>query len=293
MRAMKISERFQSGKPVISFEFFPPRTDAGFAPLFRSIAELRALDPGFVSVTMGAGGSTRSKTVDLVIRIQRETGLTAMAHLPCVGFERDQVGTILEQLSSAGVKNVLALRGDPPAGDADFVQPSDGFAYARDLIEYTRQQDLDLCIVAACYPETHPDALSPEDDLDNAKRKVDAGAEVLITQLFFENAKFFSFMDRARAAGINVPIVPGIMPIVSRAGVRRMTSMCGCEIPSELGAQLESVGDDEAATQELGVRWGTMQCRELLDSGVPGLHFYTLNKSSATRQIYENLFAKD
>jgi methylenetetrahydrofolate reductase (NADPH) len=290
---MKISERFQTGKPVISFEFFPPKTDAGFAPLFRSIADLQALDPGFVSVTMGAAGSTRSKTVDLVIRIQRETGLTAMAHLPCVGFEREQVGTILTQLAEGGVENVLALRGDPPADNADFVQPKDGFGFANDLIDYTRQQNPELCIVAACYPETHPEARSAQDDLDHAKRKVDAGAELLITQLFFENARFFSFMDRIRAAGITVPVVPGIMPIVSRAGVKRMTSMCGCEIPSELNAQLEAVGDDEAATRELGVRWGTMQCRELLDSGVPGLHFYTLNKSSATRQIYENLFPKD
>ena len=290
---MKISERFQTGKPVISFEFFPPKTDAGFAPLFRSIAELQALEPGFVSVTMGAGGSTRSKTVDLVIRIQRETGLTAMAHLLCVGFEREQVGTILTQLAEGGVENVLALRGDSPADDADFVKPQNGFGFANDLIDYTRQQNPELCIVAACYPETHPEARSTQDDLDHAKRKVDAGAEVLITQLFFENERFFSFMDRVRAAGITVPIVPGIMPIVSRAGVKRMTSMCGCEIPPELNAQLEAVGDDEAATQELGVRWGTMQCRELLDSGVPGLHFYTLNKSSATRQIYENLFAKD
>ena len=290
---MKISKRFQTGKPVISFEFFPPKTDAGFAPLFRSIAELQVLDPGFVSVTMGAGGSTRSKTVDLVIRIQRETGLTAMAHLPCVGFEREQVGTILTQLAEGGVENVLALRGDSPADDADFVKPQNGFGFANDLIDYTRKQNPELCIVAACYPETHPEARSAQDDLDHAKRKVDAGAELLITQLFFENARFFSFMDRIRAAGITVPVVPGIMPIVSRAGVKRMTSMCGCEIPSELNVQLEAVGDDEAATQELGVRWGTMQCRELLDSGVPGLHFYTLNKSSATRQIYENLFAKD
>jgi methylenetetrahydrofolate reductase (NADPH) len=290
---MKISERFQTGKPVISFEFFPPKTDAGFAPLFRSIADLQVLDPGFVSVTMGAGGSTRSKTVDLVIRIQRETGLTAMAHLPCVGFEREQVGAILAQLTEGGVENVLALRGDPPADNANFVQPRDGFQFANDLIDYTRQQNPELCIVAACYPETHPEARSAQDDLDHAKRKVDAGADILITQLFFENARFFSFMDRIRAAGITVPVVPGIMPIVSRAGVKRMTSMCGCEIPPELNAQLEAVGDDEAATQELGVRWGTMQCRELLDRDVPGLHFYTLNKSSATRQIYENLFAKD
>ncbi|MFT5696983.1 MAG: methylenetetrahydrofolate reductase (NADPH) [Myxococcota bacterium] len=293
MRAMKISERFESGKPVISFEFFPPKTDGGFAALFRTIAELQSLQPGFVSVTMGAGGSTRSKTVDLVVRIERETGLTAMAHLPCVGFEKEQVGTILEQLHSAGIRNVLALGGDPPKDNDDFVAPIDGFSYASDLAEYIHKQQPDLCVVAACYPETHPAALSADADFDNLKRKVDAGAEVLITQLFFENAKFFAFMDRVHAAGITVPVVPGIMPIVSRAGVKRMTSMCGCEIPQELNVELDRVGEDEAATAELGVRWGTMQCRELLDSGVPGVHFYTLNKSSATRHIYENLFSKD
>lgn len=290
---MKISERFQAGKPVISFEFFPPKTDGGFTALFRTIAELQELQPGFVSVTMGAGGSTRSKTVDLVIRIERETGLTAMAHLPCVGFERDQVGTILEQLDSGGIRNVLALRGDAPNNDDDFVPPTHGFPYATDLIQYIREQDRDLCTVAACYPETHPEAISAEADLDNLKRKVDAGAEILITQLFFDNAKFFSFMERVRAAGISVPVVPGIMPIVSHSGVKRMTSMCGCEIPPELNAELEQVGKDDVATQELGVRWATMQCQELLSKQVPGLHFYTLNKSSATRHIFENLFPKD
>jgi methylenetetrahydrofolate reductase (NADPH) len=293
MHAMKIDERFRAAKPAISFEFFPPKTDAGFTSLFRTIEELQPLQPAFVSVTMGAGGSTRSKTVDLVIRIERETGLTAMAHLPCVGFERDQVGTILGQLEAAGIRNVLALRGDPPADDAGFVAPSNGFGYANELIDYIRQQGRDLSIVAACYPETHPEAPSSEADLDNLKRKVEAGAQVLITQLFFDNAKFFSFKERARAAGIEVPIVPGIMPIVSNAGVKRMTQMCGCEIPRELNTELERVGEDEAATQELGVRWGTLQCRELLDNGAPGIHFYTLNKSSAARRIFENLVPKD
>jgi methylenetetrahydrofolate reductase (NADPH) len=290
---MKINERIQTAKPAISFEFFPPKTDAGFTSLFRTIEELQPLQPAFVSVTMGAGGSTRSKTVDLVIRIERETGLTAMAHLPCVGFERDQVGAILEQLSEAGICNVLALRGDRPQGDTDFVAPSSGFGYANELIDYIQNQGHDLCVVAACYPETHPEASGSEVDLDNLKRKVDAGAQVLITQLFFDNAKFFSFRERAQRAGIEVPIIPGIMPIVSHAGIKRMTQMCGCEIPAELSAELDRVGEDEAATQELGVSWGTMQCRELLEQGVGGIHFYTLNKSSAARRIFENLFPKD
>ncbi len=290
---MKISQCFHAGKPVISFEFFPPKTDNGFISLFRTIEELQPLKPAFISVTMGAGGSTRSKTVDLVIRIEREIGLTAMAHLPCSGVEREQIGAILETLDRGGIQNVLALRGDPPVDDSDFVPPKHGLAYARDLIDYIRQQQPGLCIVAACYPETHPEASSPEADLDNLKRKVDAGAEVLVTQLFFDNAKYFSFVERARAAGIDLPIVPGIMPIVSHAGIKRMTSMCGCEIPGELRAQLARTEEDEAAAQELGVRWATQQCRDLLANGVPGIHFYTLNKSSATRHIFENLFPKD
>ena len=290
---MKIAERFDEGKPVISLEFFPPKTDAGFTALFRNIKELKALDPGFISVTMGAAGSTRSKTVDLVIRIQRELDLTAMAHLPCVGFEREQIGSILEQLAQGGIRNVLALRGDPPQDATDFVAPEHGFGYANELVEYIRGENRDLCVVAACYPEVHPEAPSAQEDLDNLKRKVDTGAQVLISQLFFENDKFFRFIDKARAAGIEVPIVPGIMPIVSRSGVKRMTSMCGCEIPDELNDELDQVGHDEEATRELGVRWATMQCRELLQEGVRGIHFYTLNKSSATRQIFENLFARD
>jgi methylenetetrahydrofolate reductase (NADPH) len=200
---------------------------------------------------------------------------------------------ILEQLSDNGICNVLALRGDPPKENVDFVAPTDGFPYASDLIGYIREKNRDLCIVAACYPETHPEAQSAEADLDNLKRKVDNGAEVLITQLFFDNGKFFSFLDRARAAGISVPIVPGIMPIVSHQGVKRMTSMCGCDIPTELVGELDRSADDESAIQELGVHWGTMQCRELLDNGVPGIHFYTLNKSSSTRKIFENLFPRD
>jgi len=291
MGAMRISDRYQERKPVISFEFFPPKTDRGFSSLFRTIEELKALDPAFVSVTMGAGGSTRSKTVDLVIRIQNEIQLTAMAHLPCVGFERPQVAEILAQLEAGGVQNVLALGGDPPAEDHDFVPPQDGFDYANELVEYIHAQDRGFCVVAACYPETHPAAQSAEVDLENLKRKVDAGAQVLITQLFFDNTKFFSFIDRVRAAGIDVPVAPGIMPIISLSGIRRMTSMSGCAMPAALISELDSLGeDDEAGIRELGVRWATEQCRELLDNGIPGIHFYCLNKSSAARQIHRNLF---
>jgi len=282
------SEQNTHGRAVISFEFFPPKTDAGFRALFHTIEDLKQLDPGFVSVTMGAGGSTRGKTVDLVIRIQRELGITTMAHLPCVGFRRDDIRDILRQLEAGGVDNVLALGGDPPKDAVNFERPADGFTYASELTEFIRSES-ELSIGGACYPEVHPRASSAEEDLRNLVTKVEAGANFLITQLFFDNAKYFGFVDRARAAGIDLPIVPGIMPIATAAGVRRMLDLGGGELPPELDAELAEVASDDEATRQLGVRWATMQCRELLEHGVPGIHFYTLNKSPSTREIFENL----
>jgi methylenetetrahydrofolate reductase (NADPH) len=276
-------------RPVISFEFFPPKTDKGFAALFRTIEELKHLDPGFVSVTMGAGGSTRRKTIELVTQIQREIGITAMAHLPCVGFERSQIASLLDGLVANGLENVLALGGDPPK-DQPYSPPADGFDHANELVAFIRAGGWNLCIGAACYPETHPAAPSPEADLQNLVRKVEAGTDFLITQLFFDNADYFEFVTRARAAGIRQPIVPGIMPIASAANIRRITQMCGSRIPAELERRLDEVGHDDAATAALGVEWATAQCEELVDRGVPGIHFYTLNKSPATRQITQRLF---
>jgi methylenetetrahydrofolate reductase (NADPH) len=287
--SMRIADLYDRGEQVISFEFFPPRTDAGFRGLFRTIEELKRLDPGFVSVTMGAGGATRRKTVDLVTRIQEEIGHTAMAHLPCVGFERSEIADILDRLVESGVENVLALSGDPPEDQPGARPPSDGFRYASELAAFIRS-GWDLCIGGGCYPETHPAAASPEADLANLKRKVDAGVDFLITQLFFDNRFFFEFVERARDAGIMVPIVPGIMPISSAANIRRIASLCGSQLPVELERELAKVAEDDDATMELGVNWATMQCRELLDWGAAGIHFYTLNKSPATREITRRLF---
>jgi len=286
---MRISDLYGRGSPVISFEFSPPKTDKGFRSLFRTIEDLKRLDPAFVSVTMGAGGSTRRKTVDLVCEIQRDIGITAMTHLPVVGFERHEITTILDRLRDEELANVLALSGDPPADEVDSPPPVDGFRYASELTAFIKQ-GWDLCIGGGCYPETHPTAPSPDVDLQNLKRKVDAGSDFLISQLFFENQDFFDFVARARAIGIETPIVPGIMPIVSAANIRRITSLCGARIPRELEAELETTADDDDATAELGVRWATMQCRELLERGVLGIHFYTLNRSPATQRIFENLF---
>jgi methylenetetrahydrofolate reductase (NADPH) len=286
---MGIAELYKQTDPVISFEFFPPKTDAGYRSLFRTIEELKQLSPGFVSVTMGAAGSTRTKTVDLTIEITREIGLVTMCHLPCTGFRPSEVGTILDLLYAGGVENVLALRGDPPADDPNFVPPVDGFRYANELVEYIADRGV-FSIGAACCPEVHPEAPDAETDLVNLKRKVDAGTNFLVSQLFFDNNKFFDFVERARAARIRVPIVPGIMPIATVPGIRRMAGMNGTAFPPELEAELQRVDGDDEATYELGVRWATMQCEELLASGVDGIHFYTLNRSPATREIYQSLF---
>jgi methylenetetrahydrofolate reductase (NADPH) len=276
--------------PIISFEFFPPKTDAGYRSLFRTIEELKALSSGFVSVTMGAGGSTRTKTVDLTIEIKRDLGLETMCHLPCTGFRPHEIGKILDQLDQGGVHNVLALRGDPPADDPDFEAPDDGFEYANELVEYIADRGL-FSIGAACCPEVHPEAADAETDLVNLKRKVDSGTNFLISQLFLDNSKFFDFLERARATGIRVPIIPGIMPIATVAGIRRMAGMNGTKIPAELEAELTIVEGDDDATYALGVRWATMQCRELIERGVDGIHFYTLNRSPATREITQSLLA--
>ncbi len=291
---MSIAALYEQSEPIISFEFFPPKTDAGYRSLFRTIEDLKQLSPGFVSVTMGAGGSTRSKTVDLTIEITREIGLPTMAHLPCTGFHPPQIGAILDQLDAGGVHSVLALRGDPPANDPDFVEPEDGFRYASELVAYIEQHRREaglgaFSIGAACCPEVHPEAPDAATDLVNLKRKVDAGAHFLISQMFFDNALFFDFVERARAIGIEVPIVPGIMPIATVSGIRRMAAVNRTSFPDELEAELVRVEGDDDATYELGVRWASRQCEELLAGGVPGIHFYTLNRSPATREITRSL----
>jgi methylenetetrahydrofolate reductase (NADPH) len=282
---MRIDALYARGAPVFSFEFFPPKTEAGFASLARTIEELKLLDPGFVSVTWGAGGSTRRKTAELVLEIQNEIGIHAMAHLSCIGSTPDQLAETLDGLAAGGIENVLALGGDRPEG---YLPPPGAFTYANELAAFIRSR-WSFCLGGACYPETHPRAPSPEADLRNLRRKVDAGVSFLITQLFFDNADFFAFHERARARGIAVPIVPGIMPIVSVRNVRRMAALSGARIPAALEAELGPVEDDDERTMQVGVAWATRQCRELLARGVPGIHFYTLNRSPATRLVFESL----
>lgn len=280
----RIADLFRAGEPLFSFEFFPPRTDAAARTLARTVAELAPLNPAFVSVTYGAGGSTRALTLETVSRIRAETGITVMAHLTCVGHDRAELRRILAELRRAGVRNLMALRGDPPQGEAAFVPPADGFAHADELIRFVRAEGFDFCIGAACYPEGHLESEDRAQDLAHLAGKVAAGAEFLITQLFFDNAFYFDFLRRARAVGITVPILPGIMPITDVAQVQRITRLCGATLPTRLQLQLERCGTMEEVFQ-VGLRWAIMQCRELLAEGAPGIHFYTLNRSPATRLI--------
>jgi methylenetetrahydrofolate reductase (NADPH) len=277
-----------NGRPVFSFEFFPPKTDEGELNLERALQELQPLDPDYVSVTYGAGGSTREKTIDLVSRIKGDFGLEAMAHLTCVNHTTDELRRTLDQMREAGVDNVLALRGDPPRGQERWTKTEGGLEYSRELVELLRE-DYDFAIGGAAFPETHIHATSPEDDMRFLKAKVDAGVQFLITQMFFDNRYYFDFVDRARAAGIDVPIVPGVMPILSLDGIKRMTELSAAHLPEGLHEQLEARRGNDEAVAELGVAYATLQCADLLRGGAPGIHFITLNRSPATRAILSAL----
>ncbi len=286
---MRIDQILAAGAgPVFSFEFFPPKTPAGEENLYAALTELRALDPSFVSVTYGAGGSTREKTLEIVHRIRADYDLEAMAHFTCVGATVPELRATLDEMLAAGVDNVLALRGDPPAGHDEWVKTEGGLEYSRELVALIRA-DYPFAIAAACFPETHIHALSPEADLAHLVEKVDAGVDFLITQLFFDNSLYFDFVSRARAAGIEVPIIPGIMPITHAGQVERMATMCGASIPAGLREELQGRGEDAEAVLDFGVAYATLQCAELLAAGAPGIHFYTLNRSPATRAILSAL----
>ncbi|PRP90135.1 5,10-methylenetetrahydrofolate reductase [Enhygromyxa salina] len=302
---MLIRDRLAHKRPVFSFEFFPPKNAKGERVLWRSLEQLAPLEPDFVSVTYGAGGSTRTRTVELVGRIKRELGVEPLAHLTCAGSTRDELEAVVERLLEQGIRNILALRGDPPRGQETFEHTPGGFRYASELTAWLRDRWPELCVGGACYPEVHPEAPSGEADLRNLQAKVDAGAEFLISQLFFDNAAYFEFTDRARGAGIEVPIIPGIMPVTNVKQIERFTKMCGATIPKVLHQRLHAIADtkDGYDPQEVfwtGVSYAAHQCRELLDrppggpfrrqaSTVAGVHFYTLNRSPATRALFEIL----
>jgi len=285
----RIEQTFNTAvEPVFSFEFFPPRSPRGEENLERALRELQPMAPDYVSVTYGAGGSTREGTIECVLKIKRELGLEAMAHLTCVNATVEELRSTLDRMRDGGIENVLALRGDPPRGQERWTKTDGGLEYSRELVELM-VDEYDFSIGSAAFPETHIHATSPEDDLRHLKAKVDAGARFLITQMFFDNRFYFDFVARARAIGIDVPIVPGIMPILSIDGVRRMSELSKAHMSDELLRELEARRGDDEAVAELGVAYATLQCADLLARGAPGIHFITLNRSPATRAILSAL----
>jgi len=286
---MRIDEILTStDEPVFSFEFFPPKTDDGERNLRAALEALQPLEPDFASVTYGAGGSTRNRTVEITRWIKQELGIEAMAHLSCVGATREELSEILDTIAAAGIDNVLALRGDPPRGETEWTPHPGGLHYSTELAALIAERRA-FGIGAACFPEVHPEATDLASDLRFLREKVEAGASFLITQLFFDNELYFRFVEEARTAGIDVPILPGIMPITDVSQIKTITGMCGATIPESLLEQLEHRTGDPDAVLQLGVSYATLQCAELLARGAPGIHFYTLNRSPATRAILSAL----
>jgi len=287
---MRIDQILEERRPCFSFEFFPPKTDEGVESLFNTVAELQRDEPGFVSVTYGAGGSTRDRTLGIVKRIHQELDIESMAHFTCSGATVEELRSVLEEMAEIGIDNVLALRGDPPGDETEWKPTAGGLRYSTELISLI-SGGYPFCVGAASFPEVHPEATSMEDDLRFAKEKVDAGASFLITQLFFDNQAYFDFVERAREIGITVPIVPGIIPVTGYGQIKRFTQKCGAILPSEYERELAAREDDPDAVKDLGVAYATLQCTELLARGAPGIHFFTLNKSPATRAILAALRA--
>ena len=272
----------------ISFEFFPPRNAEGIPGVLDTVAELTAYCPDFISVTYGAGGSTRQSTEQITVEAKKSASVEVMAHLTCVGQTVEELDGVLQRLEDSGIENVIALRGDPPRGEEQFVATEGGFSHASDLVSHIRA-NYQFGIAAACYPEGHTEAESLERDLEYAKLKVDNGADFLITQLFFDNADYFAFADRADAAGIDAPVIPGILPVLSAPQIRRFAALCGSRIPPGLDAELDRLADDDDAVRELGIEYAARQVEELWAAGVPGVHFYVLNRSYSVSKILDHL----
>jgi methylenetetrahydrofolate reductase (NADPH) len=295
---MHILDIFSAHPTTFSFEFFPPKTDRASEELFSTIAQLQLLQPSFVSVTYGAGGSTRERTHDLIVRIQRETSLTAVSHLTCVCHTREELSAILDRYAASGIENILALGGDLPRERPDYDRGLDAFRYADGLVRFLKSRPAPdprgFGVGVAGFPEGHPGTPNRLKEMEYLKRKVDAGADYVCTQLFFCNDDFYDFRERCELAGINVPILAGVMPVTSREGMTRMAELAlGARFPARLQRAVERCGDDPDSVAKVGIHWATEQCRDLLDNNVRGIHFYTLNRSDATRRIYENLGVKD
>ena len=286
---MRLSEIFQQRDFVMSVEIFPPKSDEADAVLRKNLQRMAEFEPAFVSCTYGAGGTTQDRTIEWCQEIQTEYSRTATAHFTCVGSTRDQLIDWLNRAKAAGIHNIMALRGDAPADQESFQTVEGGLSYANELVELIRETHPDFGIGVAGYPEKHPEAADPATDLANLKRKVDAGGDAVFTQLFYENDAFLKFRDNCNQTGISVPIVPGLMPITSFARIKRITSMCGAAFPADLASKLEAVQDDKQAQFEIGVEFAIEQCQQLIAEGVPGIHFYVLNRSSACERILDAL----
>lgn len=271
----------------LSFELFPPKTEAGVKALSRHVAELIKFNPSYMTCTYGAGGSTQNRTLEIIGDVRRQHEIPVATHLTCVGSTRDELRAYLQRALDAGVENVVALRGDPPQGETEFKAVANGFSYANELVGFIRSEFPAMGIAVGGYPETHQEAPSPEADLENLRRKVDAGADVIITQLFYDNADFFRFREKCEAIGIDAPIVPGLLPVTNGKQIQRIASLCGAKLPQDFIAALEKHEEASEGQFEVGVEFATKQTAELLEAGVPGIHFYVLNKSEATKRVLE------
>lgn len=289
---MHISEVLNQNQPCLSFEFFPPKSKQASDKLYKSMEDLMRLKPGYVSVTYGAGGSTRELTHDLIVKIKKQTDLTIVSHLTCVGSTRDEIKQILARYDDSGIQNIMALRGDPPAGETKFIGVANGFSYAGELVGFIKKHFPHMGIGVAGFPEGHPDTPNRLKEIDNLKRKVDEGADYICTQLFFDNNDFFDFCERCEIAGISIPIIAGLMPITSLKSMNRMAELAlGSRFPARLLRSLARAEDDEYAAK-VGIHWASQQASDLIDNGVRGIHFYTLNQSRATQEIYESIGIK-
>jgi methylenetetrahydrofolate reductase (NADPH) len=289
---MRLKEIYNNpDKLIISYEVFPPK-DAEISNktdlLLQELKVLAKYNPSFISVTYGAGGSTRDKTLELVLRIKKELNICPLPHFTCVGTDKDEILQYIKEIQNANIKNILALRGDPPKGESKFIKPENGFGYANELVEFIKS-NTDISIAVAGYPEGHQECASLEKDIVNLKKKIDSGAEAIITQLFYDNNYFFDFLEKTQKIGINVPIIPGVLVIANVAQIKKMTSMCGCTIPDKLMEKLRQYQDDTDSIKKIGIEYAIAQCRELIANKVPGLHFCTLNKSSATSSVLKEL----
>ena len=290
---MSIKDAYENGRFGLSFELFPPKTPESESMMWRTVDDLMAFEPALITCTYGAGGSTRGTTLDVIEGVRSRHSLPVASHLTCVGSSVDELRSYLREAGDRGVSAIVALRGDPPKGETSFTPLADGLRYASELVALIRSEFPEFGILVAGYPETHQEAVNAAADLDNLKRKCDAGGDVVVTQLFYDNADFFRFRDRCAAIGITQPIVPGLMPVTNYAQVRRIASLCKARLPDEFTRAFEAAGTDEAAQFEAGVEFASRQVQGLLDGGVPGIHFYVLNKSTATSRVLRQVAVRE